>query len=281
MFEKLTDNIVDAGLHVHGIEVLINGETALHRCFDSDVRYPVYSVTKSITSAAFAIASDEGKLSADEPLCEYLESRYRSAAPEGLRKLTFHRFLTMTAGAFPFRPCGDDWTEYILSLPTDYSDCRFHYSNIPAYLVGAACENAVGERLPEYLAPRLFEPLGIPAPPYQTCPQGHFYGATGMELTVHELALLGQLYLQKGLWYGKQLISPEMAERSVSPLVQAESGSYGYFFRVSSDCFSINGKWGQRCFIYPEKQLVIAYLSDLPERAGEMERIASEIAASL
>ena len=281
MHDNIIRKIEKAGLNVHGIEVFRSGDIVLRHFFHEDRRYPIYSATKSLTSAAVSIAADEGKLSPDCLLYKLLERRYHSMMTEDFKRLTIGRFMSMTAGKYPFRPQGEDWTEYILSLPVDNADASYNYSNIPAYLVGAACENAVGMSLIDYLMPRLFEPLGIPRPVYQISPEGHFYGATGMELTVHELSLFGQLCLQGGEFGGVKLISRERVMDSVTAKVKTESGGYGYFFGVNAHGFSINGKWGQRCLVYPEKELMITYLSDLPERADEMLALANEYAEEI
>ncbi len=279
MFESILSELECSQFHLHGIELLKGGETVLHKSYGADVRLPVYSVTKSLTSAAFCLAVGDGLLSPELPLAQFLEKR--CCLPEGFEKLPFERFLTMTAGEYPFRPQGENWLDYIFSLDTDFSDTAFHYSNIPAYLVGAACENAVGGDLMAYLEKRLFEPLGIPRPTFAKSPEGHFYGATGMELTVRELALLGQLYLQKGKWQNQQLISSELVSRSVSPIVPTDSGdSYGWFVRAADDHFSFVGKWGQRCMVYPQKELVIAYLSHNPDSSQQLYQLIRDFTAA-
>ena len=272
MFEHIPELTAKSGFRVHAIEILSDGVPVLHHAPDGDRRFPVYSITKSVTSAAFSIACDDGLVSPEMPLAEFLESRYRPKMPAGFADMPFSRFLTMTAGDFPFRPEGGDWTEYILSLGTDFSDTTYHYSNIPAYLVGAAVENAVGGELAGFLKKRLFDPMGIPLPPFLTSPEGHFYGATGMELTVHELALLGELYRLGGEWQGERLISENAVNDAVTAHVPtgAPGVSFGYFFRVYDDRFEMGGKWGQRCSIYPERRLVAAWLADEPERSAEL-----------
>ncbi len=279
MFETVIHEIISRSLQVHGLEIFQEGSVVFRHNFSPDVRYPIYSATKSFTSTAVGMASDEGKLSVDAPLYEFLEQKYRSYIPadqlDSFRQLTLKRFMTMSVPGYPFRPEGGDWLGFSLSLPVSYSDPpAFHYSNIPAYLAGIACENAVGQHLIDYLTPRLFEPLGIPAPVFLNCPQGHFYGASGMELTVHELSLLGQLYLQKGIWNGKRLLSEQWAVQAVSPQIQNRDGGYGYFFWTTNNSFRISGKWGQKCLIYPQKNRMITYLSHLPERSKEMLQIA-------
>lgn len=270
MFDDIGKKLYDAQMGVHAIEIVHGGEVVLHECFDEDRAYPVYSAAKSVTAMAFLLCCDDGILSPQAPLAEFIDEDYKSLLPCGFDKLPFERFLTMTAGNFPFRPQGDDWLRYIFSLGTDLSDRGFHYSNIPAYLVGAACENAVKQPLMDYLERRIFEPMGFAAPKYSVCPKGHFYGATGMEMTVHQLALLGQLLLNGGKHGSRQLISQKAVELAVSPHVFTGTDYYGYFLRISGDSFSIVGKWGQRCIVYPEKKLVAAYLSHCPDRSDEL-----------
>ena len=280
MLRAFTESLKAAGLDIHGAELFYKGQA--YRTGRCDVRLPIYSVTKSITSAAFMLACDDGLLSPELPLSQFLESKYHPLMSEDFKQLPFSRFMTMTAGRYPFRPEGDDWTRSILSLDTDYTDTAFHYSNIPAYLVGAAVENVYGGELLSVLDKRIFSPLSIPAPPCQTSPEGHFYGATGMELSVSELATLGRLFLSCTEPDGTRLISQEAVKRAVSPLVDTGRGdSYGYFFRTDKLGFYMRGKWGQQCIICPEKQLVLAYLSHQPERADELHAAAKAFVSQI
>ena len=70
----------------------------------------------------------------------------------------------------------------------------FNYNNINAYLVGVALTKALGADLGTFIEKRIFEPLGITSFEYDRCPEGYFYGASGMKLTVNELSKVGFLY---------------------------------------------------------------------------------------
>lgn len=280
MFNDLISAINREGLDVHAIEVLKNGIAAERHIFDEDRRYPVYSITKSVTSSAFSMLCDDGLLSPDMPLYRFLPNGYEEYMTDSFKALTFERFLTMTAGDLPFRPTGEDWLENCLTLDTDNSDTGYHYSNIPAYLVGVACENVCGSSMGDFLEKRLFDPLGIKMPKFAADGQGRYYGATGIELTVHELSMLGQLYLQNGSWNGFQIISEDSVRTAVASHVRIIEGGYGYFFRTKSDHYMMSGKWGQRCIIYPEKNAVISYLSHLPENSDRIEQLVEEYAGS-
>lgn len=282
IFFNLIKETEKNNLNIHGIEIFQNNNIIFRHMWHDDIRYPIYSATKSFTATAVGIAVNEGIFSADVPLCEYLETRYLQNIPSDLKqdfcKLPVRRFLTMSVNGYPFRPFGDDWLETVLRTNADYSETSFSYTNVSAYLVGVACENAVGGNLTEYLKSRLFEPLGIENPTFQYDPQGRFYGATGMYLTVHELSLLGQLYLQKGIFDNKRILSESWTDEATKLQIDNPDGGYGYFFWRNGDHFSISGKWGQKCLIYPLKNLMITYLGDMPENSGKMQSIAENFA---
>ena len=277
MLRAFTESLKAAGLDIHGAELFYKGQA--YRTGRCDVRLPIYSVTKSITSAAFMLACDDGLLSPELPLSQFLESRYHPLMSEGFKQ---QADATVKENKSFAQHTYSAWTRSILSLDTDYTDTAFHYSNIPAYLVGAAVENVYDGELMSVLDKRIFSPLSIPAPPCQTSPEGHFYGATGMELSVSELATLGRLFLSCTEPDGTRLISQEAVKRAVSPLVDTGRGdSYGYFFRTDKLGFYMRGKWGQQCIICPEKQLVLAYLSHQPERADELHAAAKAFVSQI
>lgn len=287
MLDTILYTLKKNGLPVHGIQIVQHGRTLLSHHAAPDIRYPVYSAAKSILCAAAGIAADAGLLSPDAPLADFLEQKYLSAMPapqrDTFRRLPLRRFLTMSVPGYPFRPAGNDWLADALALPVDYTaQPSFHYSNIPAYLTGIACANAAGMHLIDYLTPRLFEPLGIENPPFQNDPQGRFYGATGMQLTLDELSRFGQLLLQNGVYDGKRLISEKWVREASALQIPNDRCGYGYFlWRSAADGFYISGKWGQLCLILPQKQLVITCLADLPDRAEQLRQTIEAIAVQI
>jgi CubicO group peptidase (beta-lactamase class C family) len=269
MLNEFINTITNSNLEVHGITILQDSKLIACHDFIPVARHPIYSATKSFTSTALGIAMDETNISLEDNLLKYFEEDLPKDCTremlENLSKITIKRLLTMSVYGYPFRPEGNDWLCYSLSVQLkDVEKEVFDYSNIPAYLVGVIVEKVVGQNLLTYLKPRLFEPLGIIDPECQVCPSGHFYGASGMYLTVEELAKLGQLYLRKGMWNGKQLLSSQWVQEATNKQIETREGGYGYFFwRCADNGYRISGKWGQRCYVYPDKNLVIAYLSNL------------------
>lgn len=262
---------------VYGIKVEMKNQPELEYYFKKDTRYPIYSVTKSIVSLAVGIAQQQGYLSIQDPLNQYLEEGYTKGMhpdqKKAFEKLSIERFLTMSIPDFPFRPQGDNWQDYISMLKMDYAKApSFWYTNICAYLVGIAVENAVKRPLMEYMKEFIFDPMQMEIPEYQLDPQGHFYGASGMQMRVSELAKIGKLYLDQGVYKGKQLVTQEWIKEASSTKIENAEGGYGYFLWHYYKGYKMSGKWGQRSIILPQKQMVCTYLSKV-ESALALEKL--------
>ncbi len=217
-------------------------------------------------------------------------------------QITIERLLTMSVASFPFRAAGDSWLDFSLSRKIKNPGERiFSYSNISAYLVGvalaealkisgwkseipatkASCESSdkaviestASEKsqssensiLLNYIEEKLLSPLGISRYQYQLCPDGYFYGASGMKLTVHDLSKLGLLLYNKGSFEGQRIVSGEYVKAATSIQQENKEGGYGYFIWKYRDGFSINGKWKQKCYVLPDQELIISFLSHIED----------------
>lgn len=80
-----------------------------------------------------------------------------------------------------------------------------------------------GQTVLDYFRPRLFEPLGFDSPVWVASPQGISAGAYGLSLRTEEIARFGQLYLQKGVWQGRQVVSASPLEEATAR--QTSNGS--------------------------------------------------------
>ena len=269
-FSGFVKEIREHGWPVYGLELWQNGKLTASFGDTQSTRYPVYSVTKSMVSIAVGMAADNGLLNVNDCVLRYLPSEYVRAMNaeqrEIYRHITLQRLMTMSVGGFPFRLSGSDWLEEALSIPLHNPEARiFSYSNVPAYLTGVAVSAAVGERLDRYLNRNLFAPLGIPDPPCRFSPEGFFYGASGMELTVNELSRIGLMLSNEGKYAQKEMVSPAYVREATSVQQLNREGGYGYFFWKYRDGFSLNGKWGQKCYVIPGQKLIITFLSHLEE----------------
>lgn len=269
-FNAFVEDIQKNNWNVFGVEVYVDGKLTHQYGDTTKTRYPIYSATKTITSIAVGCAVDEGKLDINKSILEYLPTNIIAELPQeqldAYKSITTKRLLTMSVSGYPFRPSGESWLKEALWHPiADVEKKEFDYSNISAYLVGVVTSCAVGEDLYQYLNRKLFEPLEIQTPPYARCPDGYFYGASSMELTVHELSKLGLLLYHGGVYEGKRILSEEYVREATSIQQMNREGGYGYFLWKYRDGFSINGKWGQKCYIFPEQKLMVSFLSHIEE----------------
>ena len=142
--------------------------------------------------------------------------------------------------------------------------------------MGVAVAKALNRHLFDYLEERLFEPLEIQKPEYQNCPSGYFYGASGMYLAVQELSKIGQVCLQKGIYKGRRIVSEEYLSEATDVQLKNKEGGYGYYFWKYKDGYRISGKWGQRCLIFPERELMVTYLSNMEHGSEKLAKAVEE-----
>ena len=273
-FGAFIESIQKNKWNVFGVEYHEKGQLT-RRWGDRENRHPIYSATKTITSIAVGMLADEGKMDIHRSMLEYLPEEAVRKMTDKQRavyeEITVKRLMTMSVGGYPFRPSGESWLDEALGYEIpDVKKREFDYSNVSAYLVGVAAANAAGEHLYEYLDRKLFHPLGIEKPPYLNCPDGYFYGATGMELTVNELSRIGLMLMQGGVYEGKRILSEEYVKEATSVQQMNKEGGYGYFIWKYRDGFSINGKWGQKCYVLPESGRMVTYLSHIEEKCPEL-----------
>jgi hypothetical protein len=114
----------------------------------------------------------------------------------------------------------------------------------------------------EFARQYLFEPLGIEDVIWPADPQGNNHGWGDLHLHPHDMAKIGYLWLNKGEWEGKQIVSRRWVEDSVKPLLKAdEDDYYGYGWWVGSAGgpmeYSAEGRDGQIIMVYPDLNLIV------------------------
>lgn len=273
---NLLDEFIKATEEIRmlGIVVLGDGEEVARHMWVKEERTQQFSVTKSFTAAAIGIAVSEGLLAIDDPVKPYLledwpsEDEVDRVSLARLEKITLRHLITMTHGHGKALLMGpgreaipkEEWVSHVLRQPIAYEPGeRFIYNNAGPYLAGVVLQNAVQMSLVDYLMPRLFDPMGIPEPEWETDGKGRNFGASGMMLTLTEMAKFGQLYLQNGQWKGQQLIPKSWVEASSKDQVEGTNASYGLGFWVGpGNTYRADGKYSQYILMAPDKKAVVA-----------------------
>lgn len=276
-------------LGVYGIHVYQEGEGVCEHRFRADDRSHLFSASKTFVSMAIGMAEAEGLLHMTDRALDFFPQCAAGAAP-GAEKIAVLDLLRMQGGhaslLFSSNPdshlLGKDWVQVYFETPMAHpAGTAYFYDNGCSYVLARIVEAVSGQRLCDYLMPRLFEPLGIPNPQWDTCPRGHAMGGVGLHLKTRELACLGQLLLQKGRWEGGQLVPREYIERASSDIVMAEGfgdaencQGYGYqLWRCTvPGAFRADGKYGQYTIVLPDRRSVVTVTAHNERQANDILR---------
>lgn len=238
------------------------------------------SVSKSFTSAAIGMAVAEGKLSIEDTVVSFFPDERPDQPDPKLDGMRVKHLLTMSTGhdvdtVIPVLKSGEtDWARAFLALPLAYEPGTvFKYNTGATYMLSAILQRVTGERLVDYLQDRLFAPLGIENPAWDSCPSGITAGGWGLSLTTEEMARFGQLYLQQGVWQGRRLLPAEWVASSVSPQIANGdapdsdwSAGYGYQFWCNRHgTYRADGAFGQIILVMPAEEAVLAFTSSLSD----------------
>jgi len=295
---KYLDAVNESGQELHSLMVLRHGRVISEYWADGYSAYTnhvLHSVSKTFTSTAIGFAVAEKLLKVSDKVISFFPNDLPDSIPAYLADLEIRDLLTMTSGfdtdlTNEIRNQPGDWEKLYLSSPiTDKPGTRFIYNSMNTYMLSAILQKVTGENLTTYLYPRLFRPLGIAGVVWEKSPSGVDKGGWDLYAKTEDLAKLGQFYLQKGNWNGKQLL-PEswFDEATTAKIVQPPQWlkpgtksrdsywiqGYGYqIWRCSHNAYRADGAYGQFIIILPEKDAVIVTTANIPDMQAEINLI--------
>jgi CubicO group peptidase (beta-lactamase class C family) len=265
----------DPSVELHGLMVLRHGYVVSEGWWaphTSERTRLLYSLSKSFTSTALAFAVDEGLVDLDDTVLQHFPEYADEVVDPRSRSLTLRHLISMASGhdreMWPeavARDREDPVRGFLLIPPEATPGSAFAYSQPCTYTVAAVIQRRAGQRLSEYLGPRLLQPLGIDPVAWFCMPPGREQGFSGLFARAEDVAKLGQLYLQGGRWDGQQLIPESYAAQATSRAVATAeadkvdwSQGYGYGFWMSRHGYRGDGAFGQFCLVLPEQDAVVA-----------------------
>jgi CubicO group peptidase (beta-lactamase class C family) len=254
-----------------------------HPWWNGSDLHTLQSVTKSVTATLIGIAQHRGEIrSMNTPLLTFFDAYHLPGViDDRLRNATLADLLTMRSGIEwheSDRPLDEtnttmqlerspDWIKFTLSQPMDAAPgTKWVYNSGGSQMMSEVVRKASGMHAHKYAERYLFEPLGIKSYHWKLTPTAHPDTEGGLFLAPADLAKIGRLYLNDGVWKGKRLLptgwAKEATARHVANIVPNNPNSPGYGYqwwrydRRGVDVWAGNGFGGQFLIVVPQHRLV-------------------------
>ena len=242
ILDKLAQRAADDQLPAYRISVWIDGEirekviTPANDCND------IYSVSKNYITTACGFCIDDGYMDYSTTVWDLFHDE-RDLAPQW-KDVTLEMVLSQTIGisgmfldidteaAFSWEE--EDWLDRVLNHPFVYTPGeKFAYSDSNFYLASRMAAKASGRYAEEILNERLFVPMKMQGWAWSKCPKGHIMGGTGLFIRTRDMAKLGALYLNEGVYEGKRILSEEFCYHATHAVSHPHDNSdYGLSFWI-------------------------------------------------
>lgn len=260
--------------------------------YKNDLKHTMYSCSKSFTATAVGFAVAEKKLTVDDKVISFFPNDLPDTISPNLAELRVKDLLSMSVGQAKDATgpvvVTDDWVKAFFKQPIAYlPGTKFLYNSAATYMLSAIVQKVIGEKVIDYLKPRLFNPLGIEGIDWEVSPQGINTGGWGLRLKTEDMAKFGQLFLQKGMWNGQQVLPAAWVEEASTIKImqnpdasqtQKDSSDWlqGYCYqmwRSRHNSFRGDGANGQFILVLPDQDAVIITTAEAPDMQGEINLI--------
>jgi len=187
-----------------------------------------------------------------------------AAADDGLWRVVEPAHLGMNVDALTQHRALCQDTGAALS-PTAEPGTRWDYSNEGAQLLSPILDRAAGEPIHEYARKRLFEPLGMRETRLHLDEQHHAWTYADMETTPRDLARIGLLMLQRGVWHERRILSEAWINASTRPSQELNPG-YGLLWWLHNDPpgFAAHGHLDTDLHVFPGLDLIVVRMQAKP-----------------
>lgn len=241
--------------------------------------HTLQSVTKSMTSTLIGIAIGHGAIDGTSAnLLSFFDDYDLSRVEGRLHRATLDDLLTMRSGIEWHeidRPMDEtnttlqleasgDWIQFTLDQPMDADPGeKWAYNSGGSHMMSGIIRKATGQCADEYAEKHLFGPLGIRDYHWKKTPRDLPDTEGGLYLEAEQLAKIGYLYLNDGVWDGGRILPEGWVKASTArhvDQVNTTDRGYGYQWwrldRDGTDVWAGLGFGGQALLIIPQHHLL-------------------------
>ena len=262
---QMSDFVKESKPRMSSIIVVRNGYLVFEEYYEGnedDVQI-IHSVTKSIISALIGIALKEGFIeSIDQKIVDVFPEYVTDETDPLFEEITIRHLLTMTSGIQAILNIEICFSKQLLTPPGTY----FRYNTVDPHILSAIITKSTGMSALEYGKKQLFNPLGIKQVKWEADSNGISFGGGGIGMMSRDMAKIGYLYLNDGMWGRKQILTTEWTNEStqyqvdVSGTVGKVVEGYGFLWWVINildyPSFNAIGMGGQHICVIPDLELL-------------------------
>lgn len=293
--------------------LIIRNDSIIHEYYSNGFvakdQHISWSMAKSVVSALFGIAIEEGKIrSIEETVTDYLPD-FAGTGYDGVR---IKDVLQMSSGVGfnedyadfnsdinvmgRYFAMGMPMGEFAKRLKRQWEPGTFnHYVSIDTHVLGMILVKATGQSITEYMSEKLWSPMGATSDAYWIVDNSEMeFVLGGLNATARDYARLGQLFLDSGRWQGKQLVPEKWVRESVTPDAShlmpgardnaVSKNGYGYQWWIpegSEDEFNAQGVYTNFIYVDPDKDMVIVKLSSNYHFKDDQEDLYHDLEVTL
>ena len=282
-FQKMKD----VNYEVHTLQIYRHNQQILriaqapYSCTDAR---EVYSLSKTFTSSVIGIASDMGLLSVEDYVLDYFPEIKTDS--EYFKKLKIKHVLSMNTGhsacVMSKMRLRDNAVEGFFSVEPEFEPgTHFAYNTGATCLLGYIIKKVTGKDFFDFACEKLFFPMEMYNIRWSLCHDGGAQCGTGLHICNDDIVKLGLLYLNKGVYKGKRILSEKWIEEATSAISDNSTNGeadwcngYGYQIWINSrDGFRGDGAFGQLCMVFPKYDAVVAVQAIGPSMQDEINII--------
>lgn len=260
----------DKTIETQNVMVLRHGKIIFEASFDDGnigLWKQTFSSCKSIASLAVGFALEDGLFELDTKICDIFAEETTALSKRSHKDITVKHLLTMTS-AVSFSEAdsviSESWIkDYMTASVKGAPGAVFAYNSMNTYMLSAAVSKLSGKSLTDYLDEKLFTPLGIRNVYWEKGPDGIEKGGWGMYIAPEDMAKIGLLVLNGGVWEGKRLISEEYISKMTAPQISTPEhcGRFDYGYQTwcgrDTDSFVFSGMLDQNVLGFRNTDVLI------------------------
>jgi len=275
----------------------------------------VNSVTKGIMGLLAGIALDGGYIeSVDQKVMDFYPDYTVKRGEKTIYDVTIRHLLTMTA---PYKGKSEPWKkvctseDFTLAIMDSLGGKsgitgKFRYATLGIQILGGIIERATGEKCIDLANRELFQPLGLAPrvphgdsskedqfdffmnknprkPEWFTDPKGAVTAGWGLCMSAKDMAVIGQLVLDGGVYEGKRIISEEYLNDMLTPHLKLDERMgnmyYGYLWYkpyAEREVYAAIGDSGNIIYINKENSISVGITGTFKPRIFDRVQFIEE-----